>query len=170
MALLRITKFGETVLRKKTQPVQELTPEIQKLIQDMYETMYASYGVGLAAPQVDIPLQLAVINVTPDKRNNQFVIINPKIVKREGKIQSEEGCLSLPGVGGAVFKRSAKVTVEAINEKGLPITITGEGLLARCLQHEIDHLHGKMIIHRAPLKRMWEMRWAIRKLKKENMW
>lgn len=170
MALLRITKYGESVLRAKSQPVKDLGPETQKLIRDMVETMYAAGGIGLAAPQVGISLRLAVINVTPDKRKNQFVIVNPVVEKKEGSVESDEGCLSLPGVGGAIFKRAAKVTVQALNEKGLPITITGVGLLARCLQHEIDHLNGKMIINRASLKRRMEMLWAIRKLKKQNLW
>lgn len=170
MSILRITKYGEPVLRKISKPVQDLGPTIQKLILDMYETMYAANGVGLAAPQVDVGLRLAVINVTPDDRLQQFVIINPEIVSATGKSDFEEGCLSLPGVGGTTFKRAAKVTVKAVNEKGLPITVTGEGLLARCLQHEIDHLNGKMIIHRAPLKRKLEMHWAVRTLKKEKLW
>lgn len=170
MSILRITKYGETVLRKKSEPVTDLGPKTQKLIQEMYQTMYAAQGIGLAAPQIGLSIQLAVINVTPEKKKNQFVIINPKIVSREGKLASDEGCLSLPGVGGAEFPRAAKVVVEALNEKGLPIKITGEGLLSRCLQHEIDHLNGTMIIHRAPLKRRLEMLWAIRKLKKENLW
>jgi len=170
MAILRITQYGEPVLRKKAAPVTDLGPDAQKLIKDMYETMYAANGVGLAAPQIGLSIRLAVINVTPEKRSNQFVIINPKIISREGTVDSDEGCLSLPGVGGAVFKRSAKVVVEALNEKGLPVRISGDGLLARCLQHEIDHLDGKMIIHRAPLKRRLEMHWSIRKLKKEGLW
>ena len=170
MAILRITKYGEPVLRKVAKPVADLGSKTQELIQNMYETMYAAYGVGLAAPQVGVSLRLAVINVTPEERKNQFVIINPVIVKKEGKAVIEEGCLSLPGVGGAEFKRAAKVTVTALNEKGLPITITGGGLLARALQHEIDHLDGKLIINRAPLKRRLEMAWAIRKLKKEKLW
>jgi peptide deformylase len=170
MSILRITKFGEPVLAEVSKPVTDLGPDTQKLIQDMFDTMYAAQGVGLAASQVGLALRLAVINVTPTMRRNQFVIINPKIVKREGSLKSEEGCLSLPGVGGATFKRSEKITVEAVNEKGLPITITGDGLLARCLQHEIDHLDGKMIIHRAPIKRRIEMHWSIRKLKKDGLW
>lgn len=170
MSLLRITKYGEPVLKTKAAPVTDLGPTTQKLIQDMYETMYAAQGIGLAAPQVGVSLRLAVINVTPDKKQNQFVIINPTIVKSEGKVSSDEGCLSLPGVGGAEFPRAEKVVVEAINEKGLPITISGEGLLARCLQHEIDHLNGRLIIHRAPIKRRLEMTWAIHKLKKEDLW
>lgn len=171
MALLRITRYGERVLHKKSKPVMSLDDDIQTLIKDMYETMYAANGVGLAAPQVGVALRLAVVNVTPDNKKAQFVMINPKIVKREGKrIDSEEGCLSLPGVGGALMKRNARVTVEAINEKGLPVTISGDGLLARCLQHEIDHLDGKMIIHRTSLKRRLQMRWAIHKLKKEGLW
>lgn len=170
MAVLRITKHGEPVLRKIAHPVKDLGPELQKLIEDMYETMYAAQGIGLAAPQVNVGLRLAVVNVTPEKKRNQFVMINPKIVKREGRIDSDEGCLSLPNVGGALIKRAEKVTVEALNEKGFPITITGDGLLARCLQHEIDHLDGKLIYNRAPLKRRLQMSWAIRKLKKEGLW
>ncbi len=158
------------MLRKVAKPVADLGPETQKLIADMYETMYDAQGIGLAAPQVGVSLRLAVVNVTPEKRRNQFVMINPKIVKREGKIDSDEGCLSLPHVGGAIIKRAEKVTVAALNEKGLPITITGDGLLARCLQHEIDHLDGKLIYNRAPIKRKLEMTWAIRKLKKEGLW
>lgn len=170
MSVLRITRHGEVVLRKIAQPVKDLGPETQKLIHDMFETMYDAQGIGLAAPQVGVSLRLAVVNVTPEKKRNQFVMINPKIVKREGKIESDEGCLSLPSVGGAVIKRAEKVTVEALNEKGFPITITGDGLLARCLQHEIDHLDGKLIYNRAPLKRRLEISWAIRKLKKEGLW
>lgn len=170
MALLRITKFGEKILHHAAKPVESLGPDIQKLILDMYETMYAANGVGLAGPQVNVALRLAVINVTPDDRQQQFVIINPRIVKKEGWVDSEEGCLSLPGVGGTKFKRSEKVTVEAMNEKGFPVTISGEGLLARCLQHEIDHLNGTMIINRAPLKQKLSMRWKIHTLKKEGLW
>lgn len=170
MSLLRITKFGEPVLVGTARPVTDLGPDTQKLINDMFDTMYAASGIGLAAPQVNVPLRLAVINVTPESRRGQFVIINPKIVKREGSLASEEGCLSLPGAGGATFHRAAKVMVEAVNEKGLPVVISGEGLLARCLQHEIDHLDGKMIIHHASFKRRMEMRWAIRKMKKDGLW
>jgi len=170
VSVLRITKLGEPVLVGLARPVTDLGPDTQKLIGDMYDTMYAASGIGLAAPQVDIPLRLAVINVTPENRRNQFVIINPKVVKREGSLASEEGCLSLPGLGGATFHRAAKVMVEAVNEKGLPVVVSGEGLLARCLQHEIDHLDGKMIIHRAHLKRRLEMHWALRKLKKDGLW
>ncbi len=170
MAILRITRFGEKVLHKKTLPVTDLGPTTQKLIQDMYETMYVANGVGLAAPQVGVPLRLAVINVTPEEKKNQFVIINPLIVKKEGKTESEEGCLSLPGVGGANIKRYKKVTVRALNDKGLPIEITAEGLLSSCLQHEIDHLEGRLIIDRAGIKRRLEMLWAIRRLKKEKLW
>ncbi|MFN0116793.1 MAG: peptide deformylase [Elusimicrobiota bacterium] len=170
MAILRITKYGEPVLRKKASPVTDLGADTQKLIKDMYDTMYAASGIGLAAPQVGIALRLAVVNVTPDKKKNQFVMINPKIVSSEGSIESEEGCLSLPGVGGTSFSRFSKVVVEALDEKGFPITIKGEGLLAYCLQHEIDHLNGTMIIHHAPIKRRLEMLWTIRKLKKEKLW
>src|SRR5205085_559364 len=102
---LRITKYGESVLHQKTKPVEDLGPGTQQLIEDMYETMYAANGIGLAAPQIGLGLRLAVINVTPEKRKSQFVIINPKFVRKEGRVESEEGCLSLPGVGGALFPR-----------------------------------------------------------------
>ncbi|MCB4756321.1 MAG: peptide deformylase [Elusimicrobia bacterium] len=170
MALLRITKYGEPVLRKVAKPVEDLGPKTQELIRDMFETMYAANGVGLAAPQIGLSLRLAVINVTPDEKKNQVVIINPVIVKKDGRAGGEEGCLSLPGVGGAKVKRAERVTVTALNEKGLPITIKAEGILARCLQHEIEHLNGKLILHRAPLKRRLEMSFAIRRLKKEKLW
>ena len=170
MAVLEILTNQNPILRKTSRPVAKITKEIKKLVADMHDTLRSAPGVGLAAPQVGVSLRLAVINVTPEERKNQFVIINPVIVKKEGKAVIEEGCLSLPGVGGAEFKRAAKVTVTALNEKGLPITITGGGLLARALQHEIDHLDGKLIINRAPLKRRLEMAWAIRKLKKEKLW
>lgn len=167
---MRITKYGETVLRKKAKPVTDFGPDTQKLIKDMYETMYAASGVGLAAPQVGLSLRLAVVNVTPEDPKKQFVIINPEIIEKSGKINSEEGCLSLPGIGGAILKRYAKVTVRALNEKGMPFEIKGDGLLSRCLQHEIDHLDGTVIINRAPIKRKLEMHWAIRRLKKEKLW
>ncbi len=170
MAILKITRYGEKVLHQKTVSVTNLGPDIQKLILDMYDTMYAANGVGLAAPQVGLGLRLAVINVTPDEKQNQFVIINPQLIKKEGQTESEEGCLSLPGVGGARVKRAAKVVVRALNEKGLPIEITADGLLAVCLQHEIDHLDGRMIIDRSGIKRRFEMLWAIRRLKKEKLW
>lgn len=170
MSLLRITKYGERVLKRKAKSVSDLNGDLHNLIDNMYQTMYAASGIGLAAPQVDIPLRLAVVNVTPDDRKKQFVMINPVIVKKEGKIDSEEGCLSLPGAGGVVIKRAARVTVEALNEKGIPVTIKGEGLLARCLQHEIDHLNGTMIINRAPFRQKWRMHMNIRDLKKQGLW
>jgi peptide deformylase len=124
----------------------------------------------LAAPQVGVSLRLAVVNVTPEEPKNQFVIINPRILQTEGRGNSEEGCLSLPGLGGTWLKRYNRVTVEALNEKGFPVTIQGSDLLARCLQHEIDHLNGTMIIHRTGIKQRLRMRWAIHKLKKEKLW
>lgn len=170
MAILKITRFGERVLRNKSKPVKEFGAKTQKLIQDMYQTMYAANGIGLAGPQVNVPLRIAVVNVTPEDKTKQFVMINPVIVKKSKKIDSEEGCLSLPGVGGTNIKRFEKVTVEALNEKGEPIVIKGDGLLSRCLQHEIDHLNGTMIINRSSFKRQFRMRMDIRKLKKQGLW
>ena len=168
---LQIVFYPDPRLRKVSQKVEKIDDSVKALAARMFQLMREHKGVGLAAPQIGLPLRLAVINVTPEDRKNQFVIINPKIVKRSpSRIDSEEGCLSLPGVGGCRLKRNAKVTVEALNEKGLPVTISGDGLLARCLQHEIDHLDGKMIINRTNLKQRLKMRWAIHKLRKEGLW
>ena len=144
MAILEIKVYGEPVLREKALPVKEITPEILNLIKDMAETMYADSGVGLAAPQVGVSKRIIVIDGEED---GLIVLINPMIVKSEGEVVEEEGCLSLPGIYSQV-KRSSKVTVKALDENGDPIEITKEGLTARALQHEIDHLDGILFIDR----------------------
>ena len=144
MAILEIKVYGEPVLREKALPVKEITPEILNLIKDMVETMYVDSGVGLAAPQVGVSKRIIVIDGEED---GLIVLINPMIVKSEGEVVEEEGCLSLPGIYSQV-KRSSKVTVKALDENGDPIEITKEGLTARALQHEIDHLDGILFIDR----------------------
>jgi len=145
MALLPIVKYGDPVLRKKTALVERVDDRIRKLIEDMFQTMYAAPGVGLAANQVGLSLRLAVIDIKPNGRSEKIVLINPEIESLSGDIEEEEGCLSLPGFY-AETKRRSKARVRALNESGLPIVVEGEGLLARALQHEIDHLEGKVYI------------------------
>lgn len=144
MAVLEMRKIGDTVLREKALKVDEITPEIDKLIKDMIETMYASLGVGLAAPQIGVSKRIIVID---GEEEGLFVLINPVILKKEGKIIEEEGCLSVPGIYSKVT-RYEKVTVEGINQKGEKIKISKDGLIGKALQHEIDHLEGVLFIDR----------------------
>jgi peptide deformylase len=141
MSLLPIRTLGDPVLRAETAPVVEFTDEIRSLIADMFETMYAARGIGLAAPQVGRTERLAVIDVDGDK----FVIVNPEIVEEEGRDRGEESCLSIPEIYGTV-DRAARVRVTAFDSEGVAFERDATGLLARCLQHEIDHLHGRLFI------------------------
>ena len=161
MAILEIKEYGESILREKSLPVEEITPEILNLIKDMAETMYTDSGVGLAAPQVGVSKRIIVIDGEED---GLIVLINPMIIKSEGEVVAEEGCLSVPDIYSQV-KRSSKVTVKALNENGDQIEITKEDLTARALQHEIDHLDGILFIDR--IGRM-ERQILLNKLKKKK--
>lgn len=141
MNILDIRVLGDPVLRKATTPVEKITPEIRKLIGDMFDTMYAAEGIGLAAPQVGRTERVAVMDVEGQK----FAFINPEIIESEGSARGEEGCLSIPEIFGDVT-RASRVIVRALNEKGEQIEAEGTELLARCMQHEIDHLDGKLFI------------------------
>lgn len=154
MAVLEIKTYPNEVLKKKAQPITELNGDLQKLIDDMIETMYSAYGVGLAAPQVGVSKRLIVVDTSPREENQSLIVlINPEIVNSEGEILSEEGCLSLPGFITRL-KRKEKVIVKGLTRQGKEIQIEATGLLARALQHEIDHLDGILIIDRiSPLKR-----------------
>jgi peptide deformylase len=166
-----VVKFGDPVLEKKAETVKEFdTPELHKLIEDMFETMYASKGVGLAAPQIGISRRIAVIDTSGGEGPPQkLVLINPEIVRKEGKLVTEEGCLSVPGFREPV-RRSARITVRAQNIKGEAFEATGEDLLARAFQHEIDHLNGRLYLsHLSALKRDL-IRRKIRKLQKDGEW
>ena len=152
MALLQILAYPDPRLRKIAAPVAAVTPEIQRLIRDMAETMYAAPGVGLAATQVDVHKRIVVID-TSETRDDLKVFINPEIVAREGELETEEGCLSVPGYYDKVT-RAAKVTVRAQNERGERFELAAEGTLAVCIQHEMDHLLGKVFVeYLSPLKR-----------------
>ncbi len=141
MSLLPIHVLGSPILREETTVVTEVTDEMRTLIDDMYETMYAASGIGLAAPQVGRSERIAVVDVEGQK----FALINPEIVERDGKERAEEACLSIPEIYGHV-ERAKRVVVQAIDRDGKPYEIEARGLLARCFQHEIDHLHGRLFI------------------------
>jgi peptide deformylase len=167
----KILKYGELVLEQLAEPVTEFgTGELSDLITDMWETMYASKGVGLAAPQIGLGKRISVIDISVgEDPSKKLVIINPEITSVEGKQTGEEGCLSIPGFREPVT-RSNKVTVRAQNEKGETIELSGEELLARAIEHEIDHLNGILFInHLSALKRDI-IRRKIRKLQKAGEW
>ena len=165
-----IVKFGDEVLAKKAAALTVFDGELQKLIEDMFESMYAAQGVGLAAPQIGVSRHIAVIDITNGKDPKaKLVLINPEIIAIEGKQTEEEGCLSLPGIREKC-KRPAKATVRALDRRGKEFTMTGEGLLARAFCHETDHLNGRLFIsHLSSLKRELITR-KIRKMMKNGEW
>lgn len=141
MSLLDIRVLGDPVLRQETTRVAAVTDALRRLIADMFETMYAAKGIGLAAPQVGRTECITVVDVD----DQQLVLVNPEIVASEGRAKGEEGCLSIPDIYGDV-ERAERVVVRALDREGKPFEIDANELLARCLQHEIDHLHGKLFI------------------------
>ena len=143
-----LLKYPHPLLAKKSEHVQEITPEIEALAQDMADTMYEKRGVGLAAPQVGQCLRLIAIDASgPDERNELMFLVNPEITAQEGAVEDEEGCLSVVNYRTKV-KRASKVTVKATDLSGNPVEIEAEGIKAVCLQHEIDHLDGLLFIDR----------------------
>ena len=165
-----IVKYPDPVLNRKADKVVTFDAALAQLVAEMWESMYAAQGIGLAAPQIGISKQITVIDVSFKERpEDKIVLINPEIIGREGKQFEEEGCLSLPDIREKV-KRAAKVNVRAQNEKGEFFEVEGDELLARALQHEIDHLHGILFIdHLSMLKRDLVLR-RIRKLQKNGEW
>ena len=169
MSILEIVKYGDPVLRKKTEPITEINDDIIQLAQDMLETMYAAPGVGLAGPQVGKSLQICVIDVVPDGKRNPIVLINPKVVSGEDKIELEEGCLSFPKIYEKV-KRWNKIQAEYIDLKGNLNKVEVEGFLAKAFQHEIDHLNGKVFIDYLPDWKRKLVEKEIRRRKKGKNW
>lgn len=150
--LLDILEYPDPRLRKIATRVPVVTPDIQKLVRDLAETMYAAPGVGLAATQVNVPKRVIVVDASAG-RDALGVFINPEIIAAEGEAEGEEGCLSVPGYYDKV-RRAARITVRAQDEKGRPFELTAEGMLAVCIQHEMDHLVGKVFVdYLSPLKR-----------------
>lgn len=154
MAVLEIRKYPEKILKQKTAPVQTIDGITQRLIDDMIETMHAARGVGLAANQVGIPQKLCVMDLgLREDKAPLIVLINPVIVERDGTVEADEGCLSIPGYLTSI-KRAGKVFVKGVNREGKDVAMEAEGLLARAIQHELDHLEGLLLFDRmSPIKR-----------------
>ncbi|MGA9463557.1 MAG: peptide deformylase [Terracidiphilus sp.] len=168
--ILKIVKYPDPVLQQPGEPATEFNAELHKFVADMFETMYASQGIGLAAQQVGVAKRITVIDLGQGKDPAQkLVLINPEIIFREGKQYEEEGCLSFPEIREKV-SRAAKVRIRAQNEKGKWFEMDGEELLSRAFQHEIDHLDGMLFIFRmSALKRDLTLR-KIRKMQREGTW
>jgi peptide deformylase len=168
--LHEVVKYPDPVLAKKGEPVTEFNAELAQFVDEMFDSMYAAQGIGLAAPQISVSRQITVIDVSfKENPEDKLVLINPEIIEREGSIYEEEGCLSLPDINEKV-KRAAWVKVRAQNVKGEFFEVEGEELLSRALQHEIDHLHGVLFIDRlSRLKRDLILR-RIKKLQKNGDW
>ena len=165
-----ILKYGDTPLHEKARDVDTITPEIERLIDDMIETMYAAPGVGLAAPQVGVPLRIFVVDVSVGRDPSGLqVMINPEFVERDGMQLEEEGCLSVPGFNATVV-RPMRAVVKALDRNGQPFQHEGTGLLARAFQHEMDHLEGTLFVDRLRgLQKDLIVR-KIRKLSRSGKW
>jgi peptide deformylase len=165
-----ILKYGDGPLHEPARPIEDITPEIERLIDDMIETMYAAPGIGLAAPQVGVPLRLFVIDLSVGRDLSGLIVaVNPEFVERDGVQLEEEGCLSVPGFNATVV-RPARAVVKALDRNGAAFQREGTGLLARAFQHEMDHLDGALFIDRLRgIKREMIVR-RIRKLTRAGKW
>ena len=168
--ILKIVKYPEPVLSQPGEPVTEFNAELKKLAADMFETTYAAQGIGLAAPQVGVSKRLTVIDLSMGKvPKDKLVLVNPEIISSEGRLYEEEGCLSFPEIKEKVV-RAAKVRIRAQDLDGKWFEMDGDDLLARCMQHEIDHLDGMLFIFRmSGLKRDLVLR-RIRKMQRDGKW
>ncbi|MCE3283908.1 MAG: def [Steroidobacteraceae bacterium] len=145
MAKLTILEYPDPRLRTKAQPVEAVDDSVRRLVEDLLETMYEAKGVGLAATQVNVHQRVLVTDVSAD-RTDPRVFVNPQIIEREGSTEAEEGCLSVPGIFDTLRARSEKIRVRALDRAGVPFELEADGLLAVCIQHEIDHLDGKLFV------------------------
>ena len=165
-----ILRYGESPLHAPATPVGDITPEIQRLIDDMIETMYAAPGIGLAAPQVGVSLRIFVADIASGRDSNSLLtFINPEFVEQSGTQREEEGCLSAPGFN-AMVTRSARAVIRGMGRDGTEQTVEATGLLARCFEHEMDHLDGRLFIdHLRGLQRDLIVR-KIKKLSRDGKW
>ena len=165
-----IVKYGREVLEKPANPVVDFDGKLEKLVADMFETMYAANGVGLAAPQIGLALRLSVIDTTVgEDPKSKLVLVNPELISVEGEHVQEEGCLSLPDFR-AKTPRPERATVRAQDIHGQEFTMTGEGLLARAFCHEIDHLNGKLFIHHLGRLKRESIKRRVRIMMKAGEW
>jgi peptide deformylase len=165
-----ILRYGETALQTRARPVEKFDDDLRRLLRDMAETMYAAPGIGLAAPQLGIPLRVFVIDVTVGKKAGEYhELINPVIVECEGMQMEEEGCLSIPGFNATVV-RPNRAVVRGVDRDGNEKTIAGNGLLARALQHEMDHLDGALFVDRLRGIRREIIVRKVQKLRRSGKW
>ena len=167
MAILKILQYPDERLHKVARPVEKVDESTRKLVRDMAESMYSAPGVGLAATQVDVHKQIIVLDVS-ETHDQLWVFINPEIISSSGEEECEEGCLSVPGIYETV-RRAAKITVRALNEKGEISTLEAEGLLAVCIQHEMDHLLGKVFVEYLSQLKQTRIRAKLKKRLRETM-
>lgn len=167
MALLSILHYPDQRLHTVASPVREVNAEIRKLVDDMAQTMYAAPGIGLAATQVNVHKQVIVVDIS-ETHDKLMAFINPKIVARDGEGEREEGCLSVPGIYEKVT-RSERITVEAMDRDGKAFTLHAEGLLAVCIQHEIDHLQGKVFVEYLSRLKQARIKIKLQKQQRETM-
>lgn len=167
MALLNILQYPDERLHTVAQPVAQIDERIQTLVADMFETMYEARGIGLAATQVDVHERVVVMDLSEEK-NEPRVFINPVITHQDGETTYEEGCLSVPGIYDTVT-RAERITVEALNEKGETFTLEADGLLAICIQHELDHLMGKVFVEHLSLLKQNRIKTKLKKRQKHNL-
>ena len=165
MAILNILKYPDSRLHTVAKAVAEVDAEVRKLVADMAETMYTAPGIGLAATQVDVHRQIIVIDVS-EERNDLKVFINPRLTRAGGVANREEGCLSVPGIYDTV-SRAAEITVEALDRDGKPYTLDAEDLLAVCIQHEMDHLQGKVFVEYLSSLKQNRIRTKLRKAQRK---
>lgn len=168
MAVLPITKYGDPILRKKLEPVKEITPEIQQIVDDMFETMVDVRGIGLAANQVGLDQQIIVLDASAHYEEcEKRALINPEIIEQSGEAFMVEGCLSIPGVEGEVA-RFTEITVKGLDLEGKEVVIKARNMQARIYQHECDHINGKMYIDRmsSPARNMMDSK--LKKLQKQT--
>lgn len=167
MAILKILHYPDPRLHKIAKPVQQVNEAIRKLISDMAETMYAAPGVGLAATQVDVHQQVIVMDIS-ETHDQLRVFINPQIIVSSGEEEYEEGCLSVPGIYETV-RRPEKIRMQALNENGEPFTLETDGLLAVCIQHEMDHLRGKVFVEYLSQLKQSRIRTKLKKRLRETL-
>ncbi|OSI13983.1 peptide deformylase [Neisseria dentiae] len=167
MALLNILQYPDERLHKVAAPVAEVDGRIKTLVANMFETMYEARGIGLAATQVDVHERVVVMDLTEDKSEPR-VFINPVITHKDGETTYEEGCLSVPGIYDTVT-RAERVTVEALNENGEKFTLEADGLLAICIQHELDHLMGKVFVEHLSQLKQNRIKTKLKKRQKHNL-
>ncbi len=167
MALLPILQYPDPRLHKVARAVTQVNDETRRLVRDMAETMYAAPGIGLAATQVDVHLRVIVMDIS-ETHDDLKVFINPELLAQSGEEEGEEGCLSVPGIYEKV-RRAARVTVRALNQQGQPFTLQAEGLLAVCVQHEMDHLQGHVFVEHLSHLKQTRIRAKLKKQRRETL-